>query len=232
MTARLRRVAVFTLVELLVVIAIIAILASLLLPTLHTARLKALQSTCQSNLKQLAHASQLYVDDNDEYWFVWTSGASLAALEGPPTPQDLTWRLLSYNSDLFVCPAKASINMSPYTYNKMPVLNVKSVGMYAWSAASGAQMFTHGAVYPSPGGTRARKDNYFRNPNTYVMVADGVHIWGGSGAIIFANQCCGWRPTDAHLSRHGQGENYSFIDGHAEWLNSWQAYWAASRYHL
>jgi prepilin-type processing-associated H-X9-DG protein/prepilin-type N-terminal cleavage/methylation domain-containing protein len=61
-----RRLVGFTLIELLVVIAIIAILAAILFPVFATAREKARQSTCASNLKQISLADAQYSQDFDE----------------------------------------------------------------------------------------------------------------------------------------------------------------------
>jgi prepilin-type N-terminal cleavage/methylation domain-containing protein/prepilin-type processing-associated H-X9-DG protein len=56
----------FTLVELLVLIAIIAILAAIIFPVFSQASKAARKRTCLSNLKQIALASLMYADDNDD----------------------------------------------------------------------------------------------------------------------------------------------------------------------
>ena len=106
----------FTLIELLVVIAIIAILAAILFPVFAKAREKARQSSCQSNMKQIALAFTQYQQDYDEK-FTWCCTPTNVANQNrcanwrpnSATPTDFRYEgtLMPYvkNRQLWVCPS-------------------------------------------------------------------------------------------------------------------------------
>jgi prepilin-type N-terminal cleavage/methylation domain-containing protein/prepilin-type processing-associated H-X9-DG protein len=79
----------FTLIELLVVIAIIAILAAILFPVFASARVKARQSACGSNLRQLGLGIRMYADD-------WDGGMPESSHTGPTQERCWVFQLRPY----------------------------------------------------------------------------------------------------------------------------------------
>ena len=59
----------FSLIEVLVVVAIIGLMTALLVPSLADARAQGRRAVCSSNLRQLALATTMYLDDHREYFW-------------------------------------------------------------------------------------------------------------------------------------------------------------------
>jgi prepilin-type processing-associated H-X9-DG protein/prepilin-type N-terminal cleavage/methylation domain-containing protein len=58
----------FTVVELLVVISVVSVLMAILMPALASARQRGKAVACLSNLRQMAIASQVYINNNDGFY--------------------------------------------------------------------------------------------------------------------------------------------------------------------
>jgi len=180
----------FTLIELLVVIAIIAILAAILFPVFAKAREKARQSSCQSNLKQLGVAVMSYVQDYDEmYPSSWFSG-------GLAYPGAYQWNgaVAPYikNTQVFQCPSDKALALA-YAIN---------VCYYNGSGVAGVS-----ATRPTG--------------RSLAQVADSA------GTIILVDFTggfeYGWADVAGHQpmtywpSRHNDGLNVTYCDGHVKW---------------
>jgi len=129
----------FTLIELLVVIAIIAILTGILYPVFSQAKAKARQTACQSNMKQLGNAMQLYVQDYDESFPpVYLDPKSRvipdSTLVDSPQWKGLSWteRIYPYvkNEAVFKCPS----DVAPA--QRLPV-NARFLNSYAYNPLFG-----------------------------------------------------------------------------------------------
>jgi prepilin-type N-terminal cleavage/methylation domain-containing protein/prepilin-type processing-associated H-X9-DG protein len=206
----------FTLIELLVVIAIIAILAAILFPVFARAREKARETSCTSNIKQLALGLLMYAQDYDGKYPCQNMAHYPGALPGgtPDYPRDACcverniWAMVTApyikNTQVFLCPSEdGGWPARPATiYGAGGVIHYK---------------FKHGICARGDG----VKDSAFAWPAQQTMLRE-YHA-------NHDDRECGCRQPETPSRRY----NAAFFDGHAKvaragdslWMKEGQNHW-------
>lgn len=215
----------FTLIELLVVVAIISVLAAILFPAFAAARAKARQAVCISNLKQIALATIMYVDDYDgqfppaaypdlvklrQYWF----GLRIDDTADFDTTRGLLYHY-TRNTEIKKCPQFAGIkylgDSTGYGYS------------YAYIGGDAAITFNFDMSYFP--GTPARMSEITDAANTIVFADAEIHY----DPVTFVVADTAWETpfisppslfgvgpyTDVGY-RHTDFANIAWADGHVK----------------
>ncbi|HET6456851.1 MAG TPA: type II secretion system protein [Armatimonadota bacterium] len=192
----------FSLIELLIVIAIIGVLASLLFPVFASVKKRSHSASCQSNLRQIWMAFEMYLQDWDDHYpntgdpFLWMGRKwrwpmkkylSLAADPTPGNPMVGTKR----EPSVLLCPAD---NLAPaqwdgtsYAYSMtfyMTVAQINSMTSISqtWSGSPPCSSQCKSSVeYPAH---KALMSEWLSN---HESPAVGWDSWSGARNYLFAD---------------------------------------------
>ena len=225
----------FTLIELLVVIAIIAILAAILFPVFARARENARRSSCTSNLKQIGLGIMQYTQDYDEkYPFTVSLNGQPPGAYYPDDSGQLdswfnyaTWR---YNiqpyvksTQIFACPsAKPHDPGIGYAGPDGVIVNYPSS-----QNAYGVNEAVIPSAYNLKVNNASKTATVFsaagiNSVSLLPMIADcSFGVFGNPTRVYNANSATDptynvpAQPVES-LSRHFNGSNVLFADGHVK----------------
>lgn len=199
----------FTIIELLITISVIAILASMLLPALNAARLKAQTLRCVGNLRQVSTFLLFYVEQNDSRLPACNGNqdgfsqgkwidCAYAVHKNIPV-RDHSW--LERLNDRYVC-------REPFRCPSVAISEIKDIGSLRYIIARhyGMNGWLSNSLFPK-----------IANPSQRSLLFDmdqpGVSAWinpeaRNADGMVNRNEGGQWR----HYS--GNGGNIAFVDGH------------------
>ena len=216
------RLAAFTLVELLVVIGIIAVLIAILLPALNKARISANRVKCASNMRQIFIGVSMYTNANQNRYprmsagFPMSSGGTYAA----------SWPHTLIYAGAFHRFPMPSGTIGSGTWDSAfegimrgvfscPVID-PSGPIYSVDVRTGNYAANGDAFSTSTTATDFIKTTQIKQPARFFLLGENGNIVT-SGVVSIQrpdlNQPTRW-PT-----RHMNGSNWIFADGHHEWHN-------------
>lgn len=143
----------FTLIEMMIVVAIIAILVAVLVPNFIRARAQAQTAACESNLKSIATAIELYQTDHNQY--PTASAVSITATDA---------NLSTYLKQVPVDPANPT---GHYIYTVTPASSTASSSSYTITCPG----FHDPATTLSIGGTGSKNGITYSSDNGFTATA-------------------------------------------------------------
>ena len=226
-------------IELLVVIAIIAILAAILFPVFARAREKARQTACLSNIKQLSLGVLMYVQDYDETWpggggiMVEDDEEAWAAEAGTGVGCKIPWSgwrtmVAPYvkNWQIGYCPSRAALKMyqgatgghggtASYFYGSTYAMNCTLNGRWGMN-----RWDTTLAEIQEPASTIMCYEHYTPQ-GFYCYIYDSTKFrWFGGSTRASMETYLTSDSYKPYVAPHNDGQNMSYVDGHAKWVSS------------